>query len=192
MKDQGLNVRNRAKEIAELVGDNSRVRDERKKAKENKQKYTGSSSSVESGGGFGSGSGGFGGSGKKYGGFGPSDYSSGGGGGGESSYSGGRGASSRGSRFRDDDGSSPSRDNGKIEIVMKKAVVADVPNLMDMGETITSTSGNKQDDDWGDFTSPATSAPKKVSPLDDFADFQSSVPAVTGMFLHSLYLSAVE
>jgi epsin len=191
MKDQGLNVRNRAKEIAELIGDNSRVRDERRKAKENKQKYTGASSSVESGGGgFGSSNGGFGGSGKKYGGFGPSDYSSGGG-------SGGGASSSNGSRFRDEVDDSPPRranSNDRIQIVMKnesvpkKAVVADVPNLMDMESTITDTiassSVSKQEDEWGDFTSPSV-APvvNKISPLDDFAEFQSSIPAATSMFI---------
>ncbi|MBW0529889.1 hypothetical protein O181_069604 [Austropuccinia psidii MF-1] len=40
-KDQGLNVRNRAKEIAELLSDLDRVRQERRKAKASKNKYTG-------------------------------------------------------------------------------------------------------------------------------------------------------
>ncbi|KAK7953698.1 hypothetical protein PG988_014392 [Apiospora saccharicola] len=63
-KDQGINVRNRAKELAELLSDVDRIRTERKKARANKAKYTG----VEGGatGGFSSGSG----SGSRYGGFG--------------------------------------------------------------------------------------------------------------------------
>lgn len=66
-KDQGINVRNRAKELAELLGDVERIRTERKKARATKNKYTG----VEGGGGYG------GGSSSRYGGFGPE--SSGGG-----------------------------------------------------------------------------------------------------------------
>ncbi|KAJ3016629.1 UNVERIFIED_CONTAM: hypothetical protein HDU68_012104, partial [Siphonaria sp. JEL0065] len=64
----GRLVRNHANEIFVLLGDNQKIKDKRKKAQENRRKYTGVSSS----------SGGFGGSGNKYGGF------SGGGGG--SSY----------------------------------------------------------------------------------------------------------
>lgn len=50
-KDQGVNVRNRAKELAELLSDVERIRNERKKARQNKAKYTG----VEGGGGGGGG-----------------------------------------------------------------------------------------------------------------------------------------
>ncbi|KIK69928.1 hypothetical protein GYMLUDRAFT_34331 [Collybiopsis luxurians FD-317 M1] len=101
-KDQGLNVRNRAKEIVELLSDVETIRAERRKAKANKSKYTGTGSdgmSFSSGGsrygGFGSDSLAYGGSssfssGDRYGG----DY------GGSSSYGGGsssfRDASSRG------------------------------------------------------------------------------------------------
>ncbi|KAK0391917.1 hypothetical protein NLU13_1415 [Sarocladium strictum] len=62
-KDQGINVRNRAKELAELLSDVDRIRSERKKARATKNKYTG----VEGGMSFG---GGFSGSGSRYGGFG--------------------------------------------------------------------------------------------------------------------------
>lgn len=40
-KDQGINVRNRSKELAELLADLDKVRTERRKAKMNKNKYTG-------------------------------------------------------------------------------------------------------------------------------------------------------
>ncbi|KAK4451409.1 hypothetical protein QBC34DRAFT_55030 [Podospora aff. communis PSN243] len=76
-KDQGVNVRHRAKELAELLGDVERIRAERKKARANKAKYTG----VEGGGGFGGG-GGFSGSSGRYGGFGSDSGGFGGGGGG--------------------------------------------------------------------------------------------------------------
>ncbi|KAJ1555866.1 Epsin-3, clathrin recruitment and traffic between the Golgi and endosome, partial [Cladochytrium tenue] len=40
-KDQGINLRQRAKEIAELLNDTDKIREERKKAKENRNKYQG-------------------------------------------------------------------------------------------------------------------------------------------------------
>ena len=76
-KDQGINgilysiilsydsVRNRAKELAELLGDSDKIRTERKKSRTSKSKYTG----------VGSDEAGFGGTGKKYGGFGSEDLS---------------------------------------------------------------------------------------------------------------------
>ncbi|KAH7363503.1 epsin-3 [Plectosphaerella cucumerina] len=67
-KDQGINVRNRAKELTELLGDVERIRSERKKARASRNKYTGVEGGSSFGGGF-SGSGG-GGSGSRYGGFG--------------------------------------------------------------------------------------------------------------------------
>ncbi|KAF1966739.1 ENTH-domain-containing protein [Bimuria novae-zelandiae CBS 107.79] len=67
-KDQGINVRNRAKELAELLGDVDRIRAERKKARTNRNKFGG----VEGGMGMGgfSGSGGFSGGSSRFGGFG--------------------------------------------------------------------------------------------------------------------------
>lgn len=43
-KDQGINVRQRVKEIVDFVQDDDRLREERKKAKKNKDKYIGVSS----------------------------------------------------------------------------------------------------------------------------------------------------
>ncbi|KAJ9107471.1 hypothetical protein QFC21_000924 [Naganishia friedmannii] len=77
-KDQGINVRNRAKELADLLGDIERIRQERRKAKQNRNKYSG----VAGGGGEygsgmrGDGSGG-GGSQSRYGGFGSDTYNAG-------------------------------------------------------------------------------------------------------------------
>jgi epsin len=65
-KDQGINVRNRAKELAELLSDVDRIRSERKKARANKAKYTGVEGGASLGGGFSGSSGGGG----RYGGFG--------------------------------------------------------------------------------------------------------------------------
>ncbi|EFW17066.1 Epsin-3, clathrin recruitment and traffic between the Golgi and endosome [Coccidioides posadasii str. Silveira] len=70
-KDQGVNVRNRAQELAKLLGDVDAIRAERKKAKANRNKFGG----IEGGmGGF---SGGFSGN-SRYGGFGSDDASFGG------------------------------------------------------------------------------------------------------------------
>lgn len=49
-KDQGINVRQKVKEMVEFVQDDDRLREERKKAKKNKDKYIGVSS--DSMGGF--------------------------------------------------------------------------------------------------------------------------------------------
>ncbi|KAI0298149.1 hypothetical protein B0F90DRAFT_1735375 [Multifurca ochricompacta] len=64
-KDQGINVRNRAKELVELLADVDKIRQERKKAKANRSKYVGSGND-----GFGGG---------RYGGFGNDSLGGGGG-----------------------------------------------------------------------------------------------------------------
>ncbi|KAJ7205673.1 ENTH-domain-containing protein [Mycena rebaudengoi] len=84
-KDEGLNVRNRSRELVELLSDVEKIRGERRKAKANKHKYTGTghdggmSFSSDTGGrygGFGSDSLGGGGGGSSYGGGGGDHYSS--------------------------------------------------------------------------------------------------------------------
>ncbi|KAG6023475.1 hypothetical protein E4U19_004340 [Claviceps sp. Clav32 group G5] len=87
-KDQGINVRNRAKELAEMLGDVERIRSERKKARASKNKYTGVEGGMTFGNGFSGGSGGryggFGSESANYGGFsGGGVYGDGGGFGGE-------------------------------------------------------------------------------------------------------------
>lgn len=77
-KDQGLNVRNRAKELSELLSDVERIRQERRKARANRQKYQGVSNSD-----FVPGSGG-----GRYGGFGSDSFNAGGGAVGSSSSAG--------------------------------------------------------------------------------------------------------
>ncbi|KAI9724297.1 MAG: Epsin-3, clathrin recruitment and traffic between the Golgi and endosome [Chrysothrix sp. TS-e1954] len=74
-KDQGINVRNRSKELAELLSDVDRIRQERKKARSTRNKYGG----VEGGAGLGGASSSSG----RYGGFGSET------GGGYGGYSGG-------------------------------------------------------------------------------------------------------
>ncbi|KAH7911726.1 hypothetical protein BJ138DRAFT_1149921 [Hygrophoropsis aurantiaca] len=70
-KDEGLNVRNRARELVELLSDVEAIRTERRKAKSNRHKYTGTGNDGMS---FSSG-------GSRYGGFGNDSSGSGGGGG---------------------------------------------------------------------------------------------------------------
>ncbi|KAI9548242.1 hypothetical protein NQZ68_010461 [Dissostichus eleginoides] len=54
-KDQGINVRQKVKEMVEFVQDDDRLREERKKAKKNKDKYIGVSCDSMGGGGGGGG-----------------------------------------------------------------------------------------------------------------------------------------
>src|SRR3954466_9931378 len=51
-KDQGINVRNRAKELADLLSDVDRIRTERKKARANRNKFGGVEGGAGIGGGF--------------------------------------------------------------------------------------------------------------------------------------------
>ena len=43
-KDQGVNIRHKVSDMIEFIQDDDRLRDERKKAKKNKDKYVGMSS----------------------------------------------------------------------------------------------------------------------------------------------------
>lgn len=64
-KDQGINVRHKVRELIDFIQDDDKLRDERKKAKKNKDKYIGMSSEAmgmrmgSSGGGSGGGGGGY-------------------------------------------------------------------------------------------------------------------------------------
>ncbi|KAH3940267.1 hypothetical protein HBI56_219580 [Parastagonospora nodorum] len=74
-KDQGINVRNRAKELSELLSDVDRIRAERKKSRANRNKFGGVEGGAGMGGfsgagGFSSGGGSGSGSSSRYGGFG--------------------------------------------------------------------------------------------------------------------------
>lgn len=52
-KDQGINIRHKVKELIDFIQDDDRLREERKKAKKNKDKYVGMSSEARMGGRFG-------------------------------------------------------------------------------------------------------------------------------------------
>lgn len=50
-KDQGVNVRHKVRDLIDFIQDDDRLRDERKKAKKNKDKYIGMSSDAMGGSG---------------------------------------------------------------------------------------------------------------------------------------------
>lgn len=197
-KDEGINVRNRAKELVELLSDVEKIRIERRKAKANRNKYTG----VGNDGGYGGMS--FSTGGSRYGGFG-SDSLGGGGGGGSygndyygssSSRVGGFSDSSSGRRQYDEydaggdeiggsgSGSSPvartssarspprrqgSANNGPAPVAAPAPAPAPVKNLLDF-----------DDDDVPPTTSAPGLATNKALPKpiglddDDFDDFQAA------------------
>ncbi|KAJ3333967.1 regulator of (H+)-ATPase in vacuolar membrane [Blyttiomyces sp. JEL0837] len=173
-KDQGINVRQRANEIIALLGDSEKIREERKKAKENKQKYTGVSSTGGSGGrfgGFGSDSGGYG-------------SSEGGRGGYRDDYESRSRATDDGrDKYERSDYSAPK----KITIKMSdSSSTTTSPTSVVGGSKAVEQPKNLLDvdagDDWGDFTSapaPSTGAtssqPAQQSQgFADFASFQSA------------------
>ncbi|GJJ70015.1 epsin [Entomortierella parvispora] len=187
-KDEGINVRNRAKEFAEMLSSVDRIKEERKKAKNNRNKYVGS----EGGSG-----GGFAGSGSKYGGFGSDSYFDGGYSGSGSSASSqrgssryeDRGSSSRSNRYDDEDrepsNSPPVRRSNRKTEAPKAAPTPKVEpvkevNLFDFDEPVSAAPVNNNvfgassaakpvDDGWGSMQ----------SATDDFDDFQSAPPVET-------------
>lgn len=197
-KDQGINVRNRAKELADLLGDVEKIRAERKKARSNRNKFGGVEGGAGLGGGMtGSGFSGGSGSGSRYGGFGSEEagyggysggvYGDGGGFGGDTS-GGFSDASARRDRFEEydegDDGevSAPARRKEHTSSASappkresKKAQPAKapepVPDLLawDDDPAPAFPSAGKQ---------PATSTGSAFGDDDDdFDDFQSAAPA---------------
>ena len=163
-------VRNRAKEIVELLNDTDKIRSERKKARQNRNKYQGVGS--DSIGGMGMMSGGGGGS--RYGGFGSDGLSSGnlgfssitgisGGGSGSGYYD----EDERPNRFEsskyddfDDEPSNLSTSPSRSSPVSKqeaKAPAKKEANLFDFDDAPTGSKAT-QDDDWGDFASGAPAA----------------------------------
>ncbi|KAI1432856.1 hypothetical protein GGR50DRAFT_671996 [Xylaria sp. CBS 124048] len=199
-KDQGINVRNRAKELAELLGDVERIRAERKKARVNKAKYTGVEggnlggfSGTSSGryGGFGSESGGYGGPSAGYGGYSGGVYGDGGGFGGQTDEwrdPGNRGADKFEEYDEFDEGPSGSTSRSKqaerservgvkktTPVAPKKQAEVDLFSFDDPEPTPAASSK---------AAAPAPSSSSGLADLsstanddDDFDDFQSATPA---------------
>ena len=196
-KDQGVNVRNRSKELAELLGDVERIRAERKKARSNRNKFGGVEGGSMSGGMSG---------GSRYGGFGSEDsggygaysggvYGDGGGFGGNTS--GFQDSSSRSDRFEeydeyDEGASSPARRKAETTSEKKEQKKAEPPKPKEPEIDILGF-----DDDIPPETPPkefAFNGKKAASSTgdngfgtlqsagaddDDFDDFQSATPSTT-------------
>ncbi|KAJ5693165.1 Golgi to endosome transport protein (Ent3) [Penicillium macrosclerotiorum] len=174
-KDQGINVRNRSSELVKLLGDVDQIRTERKKARSNRNKFSGFEGGMGTGGGMGSSDryGGFGSDSMGYGGYSGGVYGDGGGFGGASSDFQDT-TTRRGNRFEEYD----EYDEGEISSTRrepasapakrepKKPEPAPVADLFDFG-----------DDELPAPTS--TAAGKQPAPADDddFDDFQSATPA---------------
>lgn len=200
-KDQGINVRNRSKELVDLLSDVEKIRAERKKSKATRNKYQG----VEGGSGFG-----MGGSSSRYGGFGSEGdaygstfggsrravYGDGGGFGGENhdEYD-ENGQISRAERFEeydeyDDGGAQATTARRKPESGQKRAsknaAEAAKPtepevDLFDFGDEPSAPSNGTQAGSSATIPPPSFSAPPAASAggegdEDEFDDFQSAAP----------------
>ncbi|KAH0585985.1 hypothetical protein H2248_007269 [Termitomyces sp. 'cryptogamus'] len=198
-KDEGINVRNRSREIAELLSDVEKIRGERRKAKANKHKYTGIGN--DGWGGSFSGGGGFSGGGSRYGGFGSDELSGndyGAYGGGSSSF---RDQSRRGfeeyNAGDDEDINSRSSrtntaNNGRVSTARKASTPAPAP--APAPAPVEDLLGGFGDDDAFGSTTNTITAPAPLtgnnkalpavsSPVgtddDDFADFQAAPTQTT-------------
>ncbi|PHH93387.1 hypothetical protein CDD83_3700 [Cordyceps sp. RAO-2017] len=197
-KDQGINVRNRAKELAELLGDVERIRSERKKARATKNKYTGVeggmslgggfSSSSSRYGGFGNESSGYGGGSTSYGGYSGGVYGDGGGFGGQAGDF--RDSSGRSDRFEEydefDEDERPSKPARKTERAGVKKTTGETPkkkepevDLFSFDEPETSTSKAPVASNGSGLASLAGPSGSAAAANDDdeFDDFQSAAPS---------------
>ncbi|KAF2093690.1 ENTH-domain-containing protein [Rhizodiscina lignyota] len=196
-KDQGINVRNRSKELTELLSDVERIRSERKRARSTRNKYGGVEGGMGMGGtssrfgGFGSESGGFGGPEGGYGGYSGGVYGDGGGfGGNEGGFSDTQGRKDRFEEYDEyDEGAvaAPGRrqSDTRASAVKREAKKEDPPkpkapevDLFDFDEPAApvSVSNGKAPatsaaNDFGGFQSPGGADD------DEFDDFQSATPS---------------
>ncbi|KAK4174548.1 hypothetical protein QBC36DRAFT_292337 [Triangularia setosa] len=200
-KDQGVNVRHRAKELAELLGDVERIRSERKKARAIKGKFVGMQGGSGMGsssryGGFGSNSdsysgGGGGGSSSTYGGYAGGVYGDGGGFGGQQSNDVSR-TQGRGEQFEEyDEFDGDERPAAAASSSSASRVKRDTSERAGVKKTTEPSRKKAPEVDLFSFDEPAaTSTPplaaapstSSAAPVndddDDFDDFQSAVPAV--------------
>ncbi|EGS18925.1 uncharacterized protein CTHT_0055380 [Thermochaetoides thermophila DSM 1495] len=196
-KDQGVNVRHRAKELVELLSDVDRIRAERKKARANKGKFT----AIEGGSGFGSSSryGGFGsdsyrgGSSSSYGGYAGGVYGDGGGFGGQTDEW--RGSQSRADKFEEynefDESERPAASSSSSRAT-REAAAGKRP----------AEPKKEPEEDLFSFDEPAVPAASAAAPAqssssalavlgstaddDEFDDFQSAAPATQSAFTSSI------
>jgi epsin len=194
-KDQGLNVRNRAKELADLLSDVERIRAERKKARSTRNKYSGVEGGAGLGGGLSSNS--------RYGGFGSEEPGGGYGGYSGGVYGDGGGFGGQASDFQDSGSSRPEASSGgrdrfeEYDEYDEGAVAAPGRRQADSSTTRRKTTERvvkkpeppkkkEPEVDLFSFDDPIpTSADSVVTPAasnivddDDFDDFQSATPSV--------------
>ncbi|KAI1003028.1 hypothetical protein K3495_g5172 [Podosphaera aphanis] len=197
-KDQGLNVRNRAKELAELLSDVERIRAERKKARASKSKYTGveggaNMSSWTRHNGFGNEESGFGSG--SYGGYSGGVYGDGGGFGGQQSEftdSNGRRTSTAGGRDQYEEYDEFNEGATAPSSKKPKDPSPSAPSrrkISERGSKKPESAKKKQPEvdlfsfDDTEPTSLPTIAPKSSDTPDDeedFDDFQCAAPSVQG------------
>ena len=192
-KDQGINVRNRSSELVKLLGDVDQIRAERKKARANRNKFSGFEGGMGVGGMSSSGSGRYGGFGSDsmgYGGYSGGVFGDGGGFGGATSDF--QDSGRRGNRFEEydeydeGDATPPRREPAATTTKRepKKPVPAPVPDLFEFGDDeppaatkpSSTTAAGKQ---------PASSALNMLDTTaddDEFDDFQSATPAASNQF----------
>ena len=189
--DRGLGVREKTKQLLDVLSDDERIREERQKARKLREKFGGSSGGVGGGGGGGGGAGG------QYAGYGNDnwDRDSGGSGG----YGdGGIGSNKASGRYDSDErpGGYSGRYNNEATVGTTSAAVAptfatlsdDVAPKKTKGkkkkkETATTTESGVGDVDLFSFDDPVSGAPTTAmtgTTDDDFDTFQSAVPSGTG------------
>jgi epsin len=200
-KDQGVNVRNRAQELAKLLSDVDAIRAERKKARANRNKYGGVEGGI--GGGMSSGSryGGFGSEEAGYGGYRGEVYGDGGGYGGNTS--GFQDTQRRGDKFEEydegeEDGGSPAAKPSAVSraqatsglraaslnTIKRDAKIKKEPepDLFDFGDepVVPSTSNGKTKMSSPEVAGGFTALESGTAGDDDFDDFQSATtPGLT-------------
>lgn len=166
-KDQGINVRNRAKELADLLSDVERIRAERKKARATRNKYSG----VEGGAGLGGAS-----SSSRYGGFGSEEGSSAGQGG-YGGYSGGvygdgGGFGGQQSDFQDSGSRADKFD--EYDEYDEAAVAAPGRRQVDAGAASTASRSRRSE-----RSAKKPEPPKKQEPEVDLFSFDDPIPTST-------------
>ncbi|KAF2840936.1 ENTH-domain-containing protein [Patellaria atrata CBS 101060] len=159
-KDQGINVRNRSKELAELLSDVEKIRSERKKARATRNKYGGVEGGLGASGGFSSG-------GSRYGGFGSEEGGYGGYSGGVYGDGGGFGGNTSG--FSD---TQARRDRFEEYDEYDEGAVTSSSHTHRRGESTASTSNIKRE------TKPVE-PPKPKEPEVDLFSFGDDEPAKT-------------
>ena len=204
--DRGQGVREKAKQITDILGDDERIREERMKARQLREKFAGRSM-TNSNSGVGGGGGGGGGS-SKYAGYGNSDagWNSKSSGYGESGIGAGRDSSDRGYAGRYGEGgidsgssvptrkSSKSGSSSKVKKSKKKekkvesvapAPAAPEVDLFGFDDVPTSTPA-QPDNSFDAFQSAGAPAPAAVAAPpaanDDFGDFQQIAPSSAVQF----------